>query len=922
MTAPGGPARAPASAPNERLPGGRATPSLQQRLRNQFLLLGVMPMLVLFAAAWALLVPVLVQQAEARNRELALAVRDQVQLQLELRQRAAAMLADGLRSDPPPPGALQRSLQALLQRDAFLQAAYVTDARGEVVDAALSAQSGRFAADAVGLDLSVQPYFAAARQQQGPVWSDTFLSTLTGQVTVALGLPAAERTILFELSLGALSKSLVDLAQSGASQVVIVDRAGRVIAHPDARQALQQESLSGLPLVRAALAGVAGSARAEQAGVRQLAHAVPVQPVGWAVVVSQPMATVMAPVVRLGGVVLTALAASVLLAVFVGWRLARRTGNEVAQLADGAQRAASEGGTPPELRFSTAEFNAVWTRLRDLFQQLHQRDVQTRAAQQDLQAVLDAATQVAIIATDQAGCVTVFNIGAQRMLGWREDEVVGRLTPMAWHDAAEVDARALALGRKHGQVLESVETLIIEARHGGYEVRDWVFVRRDGSRFDVSLAVTAMRTPDGALKGFLGVAIDITERRRSVTLELARQTAELANEAKSDFLSKMSHELRTPLNAILGFAQLIEADRQQPPTAGHRQHLQHIQRAGWHLVRLIDDVLDLARIESGRLAVNVASVDIAPVLAHAAEMVQTQMRQYGVSLSVDLQAAPSGAPLRVAADETRLVQVLVNLLGNAAKYNRPQGTVQLECSGVGGSVQLAVIDSGRGMSAAQLAQLYEPFNRLGLQNSQIEGTGIGLVITRHLVERMQGRIEVRSEPGVGTTFTVTLPAAADARPAMKTETSAENSAYASAHGSASHASASPAPSVRVVYIEDNEVNAQLMRAILRQRPHIELQIHTHLGSGLDAVLADPPDLILLDMHLPDGSGEQALATLQANAALCRIPLVVVSADATQARMDAVLRSGVQAYLTKPLVVADTLDIIDRLLDGMPGRQRL
>ena len=888
----------------------RGLPSLLARLRAQFLLLGLIPVLVLFAAALALLVPVLVEQAEARNRELALAVRDQVHLQLDLRLRAAAMLADALHNDPPPPGALQRSLQALLQRDPFLQAAYVTDVRGEVVDAALSAQSGRFAEDVVGLDLSVQPHFAEARRRHEPVWSDTFLSTLTGQVTAALAMPAGERTIVFELSLAALSKSLVDLAQSGASQVVIVDRTGRIIAHPDPRQALQQQTLSGLPLVRAALAGTAGSARTDRDGVQQLAHAVPVQPVGWAVVVSQPISAVMAPLLRLGAAVLGVLAATVALAVFVGWRFARRTGNEVAQLADGAQRVVSSDGSPPELNFSTREFDAVWTRLRDLFQQLQQRDLQTRAAQQDLQAVLDAATQVSIVAIDNVGCVTVFNIGAQRMLGWRAADVVGKLTPMAWHDQAEVAARGAVLTRKNGQAVEGVEVLMAEPRHSGYEVRDWVYLDRDGRRLDVSVAVTAMRTPDGELKGFLCVAVDITERRRAAALELARKTAELANQAKSDFLSKMSHELRTPLNAILGFAQVIEIDRQQPPTQLQRGQLQHIQRAGWHLVRLIDDVLDLARIESGKLAATIGPVDLGPLLAHVAQMVEPQMRQHGVTLSVGVAESPSGAAPWVEADGTRLLQVLLNLLGNAAKYNRPQGEVRLECELDGATVRLAVIDTGHGMTADQLSHLYEPFNRLGQESGGIEGTGIGLVITRHLIEMMQGQLEVHSEPGVGSRFVVTLPAMADAvaaeRPTPSTfDTLAETATVG-----------------RVIYFEDNEVNALLMRSILRQRPQIELRIHSRAESGLRALRADPADLILLDMHLPDASGEQVLAALRADALLCRIPVVVVSADATQARADEMMQSGVAAYLTKPLVLAEILSVIDRLLsgaaDGRPG----
>ena len=878
--------------------------SLGGRLRGQFLLLGVAPVLAVFAAAWFLLVPVLTGQAEARNRELALAVRDQVQLQLVLRQRAAAIVADGLRDDPPPPGALERSLQALLKRDTFLQAAYVTDANGRVVDAALSVSSGRFSEDAVGLDLSAQAHVMQARQRQEAVWSDTFLSTLTGEVTTALAVPAGERTVLFELSLAALSKSVVELAQSGATEVVIVDRAGRVIADPDARRALQRENLFGLALVRDALSGTAGSARTERDGTEQLAHALPVPPVGWAVVVSQPVSAVMAPVWRLGGAVLGVLAGTVLLAVFTGWRMARRTGNEVALLADGAQRAVSADGSPPDLSFSTSEFNAVWTRLRDLFQQLHQRDVLTRAARQDLQAVLDAATQVAIFATDLAGRVTVFNVGAQRMLGWRSADVLDTLTPLVWHDEVEVAARGRALSLEHGQAVEGVEALLAVSRHSGYEVRDWVLVRQDGRRLDASLAVTAMRTPEGELKGFLGVAVDITERRRSAELELARKTAELANQAKSDFLSKMSHELRTPLNAILGFAQLIEIDRAQPGTSRQRDHAGHIQRAGWHLVRLIDDVLDLASIESGRQGVTIAPVELEPLLADAVRMVQPQLKKYGVSLST----ATSGATIpRVSADPTRLAQVLVNLLGNAAKYNRPKGTVRLSCEAQGSNVRITVADTGRGMSAAQLAHLYEPFNRLGQEGSVIEGTGIGLVITRHLVDMMQGQLDVQSQPGVGTTFTITLPAAVEGLPTARPDATPDT--------------AGPVASApcRIVYIEDNDVNAQLMRAVLRQRPNIVLDVHALAASGLQSVRADPPDLILLDMHLPDANGEDVLAALQSDPRLARIPVVVVSADATSGRAETMRGRGVQAYLTKPIVVSETLRVIDRLLAGNEGQ---
>lgn len=882
----------------------RRPPLLGTRLRRQFLLLGVVPVLAVFIAAWALVVPTLVQQAEARNRELALAVRDQVRLQLDVRLRSAEVLAQSLRQTLPPRDTLQSAIQGLLQGDRFLQAVYVADAQGEVIEAALPVQGGRFAEDAVGLDLSGQPYFTAARRGGGPVWSDTFLSTLTGNITAVLAVPAGAHTVVVELSLAALSESLVEVADSGKTLAVVLDRAGRIIAHPDARKALQQDNLGDLPVLRAALGGAEGNDRVTLDGAQMFVHALPAAALGWTVFAAQPVALVLAPLLQLGAGILVVLFVSVLVAVLVGWRMARQTGIEITRLADGAQAAAGQGGFMPELMFSNAEFNAVWTRLRELFQQLHLREKQTSSAQQDLQSVLDAATEVAIIATDTQGQVTVFNIGAQRMLGYRHGEVLSRLTPLAWHDAAEVAGRAEALSRKYGQSISGFEALVIEARHSGYEVRDWRFTRSDGVQLDVSVAVTSMRTPEGDLKGFLSVAVDVSERRRAAAAELARQTAELASQAKSDFLSHMSHELRTPLNAILGFAQLLEIDPETPPTKRQQEFVQHIQRAGWHLVRLIDDVLDLARIESGRLQVTVAAVDSAAVIAQAAQMVAPQMREHGVTLL--LQPTVAGAP-RVAADATRLLQVLVNLLSNAAKYNRRGGSVQLECEALGGQMVLRVIDTGRGMTPDQLAHLFEPFNRLGRDNSGIQGTGIGLVITRHLVEMMQGRLELRSESGVGTTAIVTLPVAEAPPPAI--DRAADGAASAGA-------AAKPARSIgRVLYIEDNEVNAQLVRAILRQRPDLDLTTFALGLAGLEAARADPPDLILLDIHLSDARGEDLLDAMQADPRLRQVPVVVVSADATRDQAKSMLMRGALAYLTKPLEVAEALRVIDMALNS-------
>lgn len=875
--------------------------SLRTRLRRQFLLMGVAPVLAVFAASWALLTPLLVQQAESRNRELALAVGDQVRLQLETRVRSAGVLANALSAAPSAVEAAQRALPAVLAGDPFLQAALVVDADDRVIAAALPPQSGRFAEDLIGLDLRSQPNITEARRDGAPVWSDTFLSTVGGEVTVALALPAGQRMVLLELSLAELSRSVTELAQTSPVKVVIVDRNGHVVAHPDKGQALQHANLSNLALVKAALGGTAGSARAVQDGTDQLSYALPVAPIGWAVIVSQPVTAVMAPVVRLGAAVLGVVVAAVLLAIFVGWRLSRHTGNEVSRLADGAQEAASEGRALPDLRFSNAEFTAVWTRLRDLFQQLRVRGEQTLAAKQDLQAVLDAATEVAVIATDSEGRVTVFNIGAQRMLGYRAGEAVGQLTPLAWHDPAELAARGELLSRQHGQAIAGVEVLFVEARRSGYEVRDWRVMHRDGRVLDVSLAMTAMRTPEGNLKGFLGVAIDVAERRRAAELEVARKAAEGANQAKSEFLSQMSHELRTPLNAVLGYAQLLENDPDQPPTAGQLKRVQHIQHAGWHLVRLIDDVLDLARIESGRLAVTIAAVDLGPLLTQVGELVAVEMRQYSVAYSWAMEGGDASVPARVAADPTRLTQVLVNLLSNAAKYNRPQGSVRLSCRTEGQTVCLSITDTGRGLTADQLAHLYEPFNRLGRERTTIAGTGIGLVITRHLVGLMGGQLDVQSVPDVGTTFSLTLQVAA-AVDATESPLPLQGNPLP------------PAPAQgRVLYIEDNEVNAQLMRAMLRQRPDVELQIADQVSSGLSAARSARPDLILLDLHLPDGDGQTVLAALHADPLLRDVPVVIVSADATRSQMDAFLQLGVVAYLTKPLNVNQVLGVVDQAL---------
>ncbi|MGY4831414.1 ATP-binding protein [Sphaerotilaceae bacterium SBD11-9] len=880
--------------------------SLQQRLLRQFLWVGLLPLLAATTVAVLLLVPALLAQGEARNLELATAVRDQVQQQLASRQRAALLVAGEIGAGRVAQAAVPDTLRALVDHDSLLLAAYLTDSLGVVEQVALPQGSGLNAVDMIGLDQSAQPHFGAARRSGQPVWSQTYLSLLTGRITAVLVVPAGSHMLMVELALDSLSHSLADIGRAADTRPIVIDHAGRVIGHPDASLALQQENLRNLDPVRRAIDGNPGSARLTVGGVDYLTQALPVLPVGWTILVMQPTRAVLGPLIGLGVLLGSALLLTVLAAVWVSWLLARRSGREVARLADGTAAALRTGEQAPALEFEIAEFRAVWARLRTLFAELHQRDRQTDSARRDLQAVLDAATEVAIIATDTRGIVTVFSIGAQKMLLLNAATVVGQHTPALWHDADEVRRRSDELSRQFGQHIHGFEVFVHLARHAGYEVRDWVFIRSDGVRLDVSLAVTAMRNAEGDITGFLGVAIDVSQRRRSAELDVARRIAEAASQAKTEFLSRMSHELRTPLNAVLGYAQLMELSADEPPTAAQHKHLVQIQRSGWHLVQLIDDVLDLARIESGQLRVSLEPVDPVQAVARALEIAEPQMRKLGIHFSLAWLDGHDGRHLvPVMADMTRLTQVLVNLLSNAAKYNRPGGSVRLECEALPQQRSLAfrVIDTGLGMDEEQLAQLYQPFNRLGREADAIEGTGIGLVITRRLLEQMHGSISVSSTAGEGSVFTVLLPQ----QPRGPVELATEPAPLPLLH--------QPGPRGLVLYIEDNAVNAKLMREIMRQRPAIELVEAGTASEGLALARQRRPDLVLLDMHLPDADGFAVLKQLADEPACAGIPVVAISADATRSQMASALDRGVRAYLTKPIKVVEVLQAVDGALGG-------
>jgi PAS domain S-box-containing protein len=419
-----------------------------------------------------------------------------------------------------------------------------------------------------------------------------------------------------------------------------------------------------------------------------------------------------------------------------------------------------------------------------------------------------------------------------------------------------------------------------------------------GRVLDFRVQVRLLHDAAGKPLRFLAVVEDITDELRMQELVQARHAAELANQAKTDFLSRMSHELRTPLNAMLGFVQLMEIDPQEP--LGQRQFARavQIQQAGWHLLAMINDMLDLSRIEAGVLAVQPESLDLPQLVGEALALVESAARERGVAIQLEL----STEARWIHADRTRLKQVLTNLLSNAVKYNRPQGQVRLSSRLAGERIELAVRDTGLGMNAEQMDNLFQPFNRLGRERSQTEGTGIGLVIARRLAELMGGELNAASTEGEGSTFTLALPAGQPA--------SAATARAAVGTGDA-------LPPRHIVYIEDNPINAAVMRGIIEQRPGLELQVCANGQDGLTAVTERLPDLLLLDVQLPDINGLEVLRRLRQRWPAEALPVIVVSADALPEQADTSGALGALAYLTKPVDVAAMLALLDKTLMRVP-----
>ena len=436
--------------------------------------------------------------------------------------------------------------------------------------------------------------------------------------------------------------------------------------------------------------------------------------------------------------------------------------------------------------------------------------------------------------------------------------------------------------------------------------------------------------PDGRFEGYIGYGWEISQRKAAeVALIAAKEEAERANRAKSEFLSRMSHELRTPLNAVLGFGQLLESDAVDRLSPGQRSRVQELLRGGRHLLSLINDVLDLARIDAGTLQLRLAPVDLAALAGDCLRLVQPMADERGIRLQVS--SAPLDAPA-VLADPTRLKQVLLNLLSNAIKYNHEGGRVELRWHAVaaGRQVCIEVIDNGPGLSAAQQTRLFQAFERLDAERTSVEGAGIGLALSKWLMNLMRGEIGVRSAPGQGCTFWLQLACADAARlPPLGVANSVANS-VATAAPTGPPAAALAQATRQVLYIEDNSVNQLLMQGMLMQRPAIVLRLAELPEAGLLMAVESVPDLILLDIQLPQMDGFEVLRRLRQNPLTQAVPVVAVSANALHSDIEKAHLAGFADYITKPLDLTRLLAVVDRCLsDGLapspspspgPGRE--
>jgi len=502
--------------------------------------------------------------------------------------------------------------------------------------------------------------------------------------------------------------------------------------------------------------------------------------------------------------------------------------------------------------------------------------------------LLDTAPDaMVVVGTD--GTIAFVNVQTEKLFGYPRSEIVGRSLDLL------VPERFRG-GHKH-HVDRFLAHPVTRPMGSGL---DLFGRRKDGTDFPIEVSLSPVHTEQGF---WVSASIrDVTERKRiEEELRATHAIAEAASAAKSEFLSSMSHELRTPLNAILGFAQLLQRDKKEPLSLRHRERVDQILKGGEHLLRLIDDILDLSRIEAGSVAISTEPVATAEVLREAVETLEPMAARAGIRLQ--LGPVPEAAAT-VKADRTRFAQIVMNYGSNAIKYSAGGGEVSVVASArSGGFVRVTVADEGYGIPVEKQDKLFQPFQRAGQETGPIEGTGIGLVITKRLAELMGGRVGFQSTPGTGSEFWVELPVHASA-PTVA-EGAAETEPRKERLGSQTRRV--------IVYVEDNPANVVFMRDVLGDFENIELVTAPTAEMGIEIARARVPDVIIMDINLPGMNGLAALQVLRQDERTKRIPVIALTAAASERDRQRGLQAGFYRYLTKPVKVDELVAGLEALV---------
>jgi PAS domain S-box-containing protein len=507
----------------------------------------------------------------------------------------------------------------------------------------------------------------------------------------------------------------------------------------------------------------------------------------------------------------------------------------------------------------------------------------------------------ALVITDPLGIITDVNKQMEALTGCTRDELIGAPFKNYFTDPARADA--------------GIKLALQEKKVTDYELtaRD-----REGKTTEVSYNATTFYDRYRVLQGVFAAARDVTDRqlnqqalrKTNVELEIAKSAAEKANLAKSDFLSSMSHELRSPLNAILGFAQLMES-ASPAPTDSQKESIAQILQAGWHLLKLINEILDLSVIEAGRVSLSTEPVSLGEVMSECQAMLEPEAQQRGIRMTFPQFASQ----VFVSADRTRLKQVIINLLSNAIKYNKEQGTVVVACNtSTPGRTRISVADTGIGLSPNKISQLFQPFNRLGQEAvGGVAGTGIGLVVTKRLVELMGGNLGIESTVGEGSTFWCELISSDPPQLGAETVETAARDKTPLPIGMPLHT---------LLYVEDNQANMKLVEQIIARRPDIRLLTAVNGHLGIELARKELPTVILMDINLPGISGVAAMEILREDPATAHIPVVALSANANPRDIEVSLAKGFFRYLTKPIKIKEFTETLNAALQFKESAETL